>query len=393
MIRLFTCLGAVICFLITGLDPVAADTEAFKKEIWQQASQKGISRQVFDRSLQDFQPDPKVIRHTQKQSEFVRPVWSYLDDALAQSRLQRGRRLAAEWHKTLVSIEKRYGIPRSAVLGIWGMESNFGSYTGKIPTINALATLAYKRYRGDFFTSQLIEALLMVEKDRLEPAMMVGSWAGAMGQVQFMPSSYRKYAVDYDKDGIKNIWSSIPDALASAANYLKQHQWNSQLPWGFEVFTPEGFDFRYEQLSFQDWYKHGIRKMDGREMPKKGMARIFAPAGRSGPVFLLTENFDVIKEYNSSDSYALAVLLLGDALTGQIPVATEWPRTERQLDHKERMELQKKLQILRLYQDKIDGRYGSKTRAAVRQFQLQKGLVADGYPSYAILEALRKVKN
>lgn len=368
------------------------NTDAFLKRFWAVAGKAGVRREIFNEALSGFTPDPKIIAHTHKQSEFVRPIWMYIDDALSKGRLQRGKSVAQKWQKTFDGVEKKYKVPRSAILGIWGMESNFGSFSGKTPTIRALATLAYERYRDDFFWHQLVDALLIIQSDNLDPAMMVGSWAGAMGQVQFMPSSFRKYAVDYDGDGIKNIWSSVPDSLASAANYLHQHGWNSALPWGFEVQLPDGFDFRNYRHDFSVWSKMGLRRINGKPLPKKGEARIFAPAGVQGPIFLLTENFDVIKTYNFSDSYALGVLLLGDQLVGRPVLVRHWPRSEKQLDHKERIELQKRLHDLGLYDDKFDGRHGTKTRDAVRQFQLKFGYVADGYPNEGILQALRKAR-
>lgn len=367
-------------------------TDIFIRNLWKNARTLGVSKKNFDEALYGFSPDAKIIAHTKKQSEFERPIWDYLDGILSKQKIQKGIKLNREWSKTLTQIEKKYQIPRSVLLGIWGMESNYGAYTGKNRTIYALASLAYVRYRGDFFRQQLLEALLMVEKDNLDPTMMVGSWAGAMGQTQFMPSSYRKYAVDYDRDGIKNIWSSVPDSLASIANYMREHGWNSKLPWGFEVQLPKKFSFNNYHHDFSTWKKLGLTRADGKAMPVKGEARLLAPAGARGPVFLVTENFDVIKAYNSSESYALGVALLGDCLVGYSPVAASWPRKEIRPDYNERIEIQRHLQRLGFYNEKVDGKFGSKTRESVRNFQMRYRLVADGYADKSLLEQLRKIK-
>ncbi|MDR1827019.1 MAG: lytic murein transglycosylase, partial [Methylobacteriaceae bacterium] len=293
---------------------------------------------------------------------------------------------------TLEDIEKVYQVPYPVVVGIWGLESSFDGFSGKKPIIRALATLVMHRYRGDFYREQLLEALLMIQHDNLDPKTMVGSWAGAMGQVQFMPSSYRKFAVDFDGDGVKNIWTSVPDALASVANYLREHGWNPDVPWGVEVKAPKGYNYRHDKLEFAEWKKLGFKRANGKALPKNGLARIFAPAGARGPVFLVTENFDVIRKFNFSDSYALGVALLGETLAGQKALTAEWPRKEKQMEAAERIEMQQHLRLLGYYDRVPDGKIGPFTREAVRRFQLQNNLVADAYPSVAMLEELRKAE-
>ena len=218
------------------------------------------------------------------------------------------------------------------MLGIWGMETNFGRFTGTIPVVRALATLAFIRHRGDFFRNELLIALQMLEGRHVAGAAMLGSWAGAMGQTQFMPSSYVKYAVDGDGDGRADIWKSMPDALASTANYLRRHGWRPGLPWGFEVTLPKGFDFRNHRHGFASWHRLGVRPIDRRTMAWSGEATLLLPAGRRGPAFLVTENYAVIKAYNSSDAYAIGVAHLGDRIYGGRPVAGDWPKDERLLD-------------------------------------------------------------
>ena len=275
-------------------------------------------------------------------------------------------------------------------MGIWGMETSFGSFFGGHSVIRALATLAYARYRDDFFRNELIVALKIIDEGHVSAGGMIGSWAGAMGHTQFMPSSFVKHAVDYDRDGHKNIWGSIPDALASTANYLKNFGWQAGMPWGVEVALPEGLDLRQAlgTKSFAAFSALGIRRADGRALPG-GQGWLFLPAGIKGPKFALTENFKVIKQYNSSDAYALAVGILGDAIYGGGGIRAAWPRGDKRLSKAEAVEVQKHLNRRGLYNGKYDGRFGELGRAGVTQFQLSAGLVPDGYATPALLARLR----
>ena len=369
-----------------------ADFRRFVEGLWPEAKARGVSRATFDEAFRGVGPDPKIIALTRKQSEFVRPIWAYIDDAVSAQRLKRGREMAQEWEQTLGRIESAYGVPRSIVLGVWGMETNFGSFTGSIYAIRALSTLAFTRYRGDFFRDELLTALQILEREPIGRDQMVGSWAGAMGQTQFMPSSFMKYAVDGNRDGRRDIWRSVPDALASTANYLREQGWRPGLPWGFEVELPEGFDFRNFRLGFGSWAHLGVRRMDRQPMPKAGEATLFLPGGASGPAFLITDNYAVIKTYNSSDAYAMGVAHLGDRVMGGRPIQGEWPSKERQLDKNEREELQKRLLALGFYSGDADGKLGTKSREAVRNFQLQRGLIPDGYADAAVLRELRAAR-
>jgi lytic murein transglycosylase len=351
-----------------------------------------VSRATFDQAFSGVAPDPKIIALTKKQSEFVRPIWEYINGAISNERLQRGRQLAEQHADTLAGLERAYGVPRSVVLGVWGMETNFGSFTGSIYVVRALATLAFTGYRGDFFRGELLTALQILEQNHVDRSAMLGSWAGAMGQTQFMPSSFVKYAVDGNRDGRRDIWNSIPDALASTANYLREQGWQPGLPWGFEVELPEGFDFRNLRQGFASWQSLGLRRMDGRPLPRSGEATLYLPGGARGPAFLVTENYNVIKTYNSSDAYAMGVAHLGDRIMGGGAIRGDWPTSEPQLDKDQRQEVQRRLASLGLYSGETDGKLGSKTREAVRAFQLQRGLVADGYANVAVLRELRAVR-
>jgi len=373
-------------------DSSQADFQRFVQSLWPAAKARGVSRETFEEAFRGVGPDPKIVALTRKQSEFVRPIWDYIDGAISSQRLERGRRMASEWSQTLDAIERTYGVPRSVVLGVWGMETNFGSFTGSIYAVRALATLAYTGYRGDFFLEELLTALQILEAEHIDRSKMLGSWAGAMGHTQFMPSSYMKFAVDGNRDGVRDIWASVPDALASTANYLRQHGWKPGLPWGFEVKLPHGFDFRNLRQSFASWHGLGLRRMDGKPMPRSGEASLFLPGGARGPAFLVTDNYNVIKAYNSSDAYAMGVAHLGDRLMGGQPIRGAWPKDDPMLDKDQRQELQKLLARLGLYDGEADGKLGSKTRDAVRNFQLKRGLIPDGYADYAVLRELRAAR-
>jgi membrane-bound lytic murein transglycosylase B len=369
-----------------------AGFQLFVQNLWPAARARGISRGTFDEAFRGVGPDPRIIALTRKQSEFVRPIWDYINGALSAQRLERGRQMAADWSRTLAAVERTYGVPRSVVLGVWGMETNFGSFTGSIDAVRALATLAYTGYRGDFFRDELLTALQILEAEQVERARMLGSWAGAMGHTQFMPSSYMKFAVDGNRDGSRDIWGSVPDALASTANYLRQHGWRPGLPWGFEVRIPRGFDFRNLRQGFAGWQALGLRRIDGKPMPRSGEGTLFLPGGARGPAFLVTDNYAVIKAYNSSDAYAMGVAHLGDRLMGGPPIQGVWPKDEPMLDKDQRQELQQRLAGLGLYDGEADGKLGSKTRDAVRNFQLKRGLIPDGYADVALLRELRTVR-
>jgi lytic murein transglycosylase len=272
------------------------------------------------------------------------------------------------------------------------METNFGAFAGSMDVVRSLATLAFTGYRGAFFRGELLTALQILETERLDRDVLKGSWAGAMGHVQFMPSSFVKYAVDGNHDGRRDIWGSIPDALASTANYLRKHGWRPGLPWGFEVALPAQFDYHATRHSFAGWKRLGVKRADGHPMPGSGEATLFLPGGAGGPAFLVTANYDVIKSYNSSDAYALGVAHLGDRVMGGAPILAQWPVGEPALDKEQRIEIQRRLAMLGHYDGEADGRLGSKTRSAVREFQLRQGLLPDGYPDLKVLAALRAAR-
>ena len=376
--------------------PKAAATQGdftgFVARLWPDAQRQGVSRKTFDAAFSGVTPDPQIIALTKKQSEFVKPIWSYLDSAISASRLERGRAAAEQYASVLADIERKYGVDRRAVLGVWGMETNFGSFTGNMDVIRSLATLAYRRYRDDFFRDELLVALKILEEGHVERSAMRGSWAGAMGQTQFMPSSFQKYAVDYDGDGAKDIWTTVPDALASTANYLASFGWEVGVPWGIEVALPEGFNLAGATgaRDFSAWGDAGLSRVGGAALPRKGKAVLFLPAGINGPALLISENFRVIKKYNSSDAYALGVAHLGDRLLGGGPIRASWPRNEKRLSLEETKDVQRRLAAMGLPVGKIDGRIGEMSRDSVKKAQVKHGLPADGYPTLALLTRLRQ---
>lgn len=389
--RFFLRLLLPLLWLASGIAVARADFPTFVGGLWPESQAAGVSRATFDAAFRGVTIDKKIVAQTKKQSEFVRPIWDYVGGAIGQARTVRGREAGGQWSDTIAAIESRYGVDRRAFIGIWGMETNFGSFFGGNSVIRALATLAYVRYRDDFFRKELIVALKILEEGHIEQAHMRGSWAGAMGHTQFMPSSFMKYAVDHNRDGRKDIWDSIPDALASTANYLKEHGWQPGLPWGMEVDLPAGLELKEAlgRKSFSAFASLGIKRANGQALPRRGEATLFLPAGSKGPAFLVTDNYKVIKTYNSSDAYALSVGLLGDVIYGGEAVQGNWPKKDKQLTSSQRLEVQRHLVRRGLYQGKVDGRFGEQSREAITRFQMQANMVPDGYPTPAVLERMK----
>lgn len=350
----------------------------------------GISPQVFDGAMGQAHFMPSLIALDRKQSEFSKPIWDYLDGAIG-TRVGTDRSKAAQYASTLAAIEARYGVPREIVLAVWGMESNFGAGRGSTPIVPALATLAYDGRRGEFFAGELVAALRIIQAGDVDSAHMVGSWAGAMGHTQFMPSSFLSHAVDFNGDGRRDIWSDDPtDALASTAHYLRQNGWQPGQPWGAEVILPSGFDYNQVSKSVEksgsQWTAMGVRTASGRPVPS---GAIIAPAGARGPAFLITQNFRAILKYNASDSYALAVSFLGDAIAGRPGIQGAWPRGDRTLSNSEKAEIQRLLMARGFDTGGADGKLGAKSVEAVKGFQRSRGMVPDGYADANLLALLR----
>ncbi|CAB4557245.1 unannotated protein [freshwater metagenome] len=373
--------------------PDEAQFQSFITGLWPDARAAGVSRATFDAATGGLTPDAAVLRMIGKQAEFVKPIWSYIDDAVSKSRVGRGLARGAEVERTLARVEEHYGVDRYVVLAVWGMETNYGGFSGKLGTIRSLATLAAAGHRGPFFRRELIVALQILEQGHVAPENMLGSWAGAMGQTQFMPSSFMKHAVDWDGDGHKDIWSSVPDALASTANYLAEHGWIKGWTWGYEITLPKHFSLRThepnEYRPFAHWAKAGVKRADGVHMPEAGEGALLLPAGRNGPAFLVTRNFAAIKTYNASNAYALGVSLLSDRLAGSPGLSAKWPVHERVLDADQSYELQRQLARRGYHIGDFDGKIGEKAQVAIRHYQRQAGLEPDGFASVPLLERMR----
>ena len=362
--------------------------EKFVASLWPLAEQRGVSRLTFDRAFDGVSFDPKVVAMTEAQPEFVRPIWDYVASAVSADRVERGRKKADAASAWLTKAKETYGVDDAVILGVWGLETDFGGFVGSNSVIRALATLAYIHYQGDYFRDELLSALVILEKGDIAPGLMLGSWAGAMGEMQFMPSSYLAYAIDFEGHGRRDIWTSEADAIGSTANYLAKHGWTAGLPWGFEVHLPSNFALSDADSSspalFSTFAARGVERADGSPWPESGEGRLLILAGLKGPVFLVTSNFDVIKTYNNSSAYALSVALLGDAVKGGHALQAQWPTNDRQLSEAQVRRLQAKLKKLGYEVGKIDGKIGDTLRAAVRTFQERNGLAPDGYPDLAL---------
>jgi len=354
---------------------------------------QGIPEQVFADALAGAALLPDVIAKDRSQGEFTRTIWDYLDRAVSDDRIASGRAALAQHGALLADIEARFGVDRHIILAIWGLESAYGAVRGDVPTVSALATLAYEGRRGAFFESELIALLQILAEGKARPDQLVGSWAGAMGHTQFMPTSYRALGVDYHGGDSPNIWDDDPtDALASAAAYLANAGWKAGLPWGVEVILPANFDYdiagNRTQRPASAWAAMGVARADGGDLPD-AWAAIILPAGAGGPSFLITDNFAAIETYNRADSYVIAVGHLADRLRGLGPIVQPWPRGLRALTLAERIDMQQKLLDRGLYAGDADGKIGPLTVAAIKALQRSTGQIADGYASTKVLDLLQ----
>ncbi|MDA8746580.1 lytic murein transglycosylase [Litoreibacter sp.] len=354
---------------------------------------KGISATTFDRAFKGVGYDPEVIKRDRNQSEFTKTIWDYLSTAASDARIKNGKAAIRKQSNALNKIEARYGVDKEIVAAIWGLESAYGTFRGSKDLIGSLATLAFDTRRGPFFEGQLVAALKIIQAGDVAPRSMTGSWAGAMGHTQFIPTSYLDYAVDYTGDGKRDIWSDNPsDALASTANYLKEFGWVTGQPWGVEVRIPEGFDYLLADRKIEkapaEWGQIGILDVNGKVVPNHGRASILLPAGSEGAAFMIFKNFEVLERYNTADAYVIGVGHLADRLKGGVAIQGKWPLGDRALKLDERMELQRLLTAAG-HKTKVDGKIGPLTIDAVRSYQTAQGLVPDGYASLRILQRLR----
>lgn len=371
------------------------DFDAWRDDFSRRALMRGRDRAVVERLLSGIAPDERIVELDRRQPEFVAPVWDYVRNRVTEQRVASGLSLKSELRTTLGEIEQRYGVDADIVLGIWGLESNYGEAALNYNAAEALATLAYEGRRRAQFETYLLALIEMVERGFAGPAELRSSWAGALGQPQFMPDVYLTTAVDWDQDGRRDIWRNRGDVAASIAHYLQDRGWRAGEPVFDEVTLPDGFDHALadgSSRSVADWADRGVRRADGSAWSGQERAlqsQLYLPAGAEGPALLLHPNFAVIRRYNASDRYALVVALLARQFEGRSGLVRAWPSHLSSLNRDETLELQTLLNALGHDAGAADGLFGSATRRAVRAFQRERGMAADGYPTHALLDAVR----
>ncbi len=362
--------------------------------MWPDAARRNISQQSFERFTAGLEPDLRIMDLMDSQPEFTKSIWDYLDILVNDNRLARGREILATYKSQFDATEKAYGVDRYIIASIWGIESNYSTQMGDRSVLQSTATLACVGRRQKYFRDEFLSALEILHRGDLRPEQMRGSWAGAFGPTQFMPTAFKRYAVDADGDGRRDVVDNAADLIASTANNLKKDGWQPGQSWGFEVVVPEGFNYmladRAKAMTVPQWEHLGLKRADGQPFPRpQDKAYLLAPAGAEGPGFLMLQNFRVIMKYNPAEAYALAIGHFADRLRGAVPFVQPWPRQERELSRAERLELQQLLAQRGFYQGTPDGQLGGQTREAVRGFQASIGAPADGFASSNVLERLR----
>ena len=379
----------LVAFVPAGARCEPAETfDAFLTALWTDAQREGITRATFDAALAGVTPDARILAATRRAPEYGKPFGAYVGSMVAPARIAIGLRKSAQWADTLRAVGKKFGVEPTIIVSIWGIESSFGDAKDHWDVFRSLATLAHARFQHPYFRDELINAMKILQSSHIPRRQFLGSWAGAMGQTQFMPSSFLSYAVDFDGDGRPDIWTSAPDALASIANYLQKWGWQSGLPWGFEVVVPAGYDYGTSRGSFRAWTERGFKRADGARFPESGEAILFFPSGAKGPAFLVTANFVVLKRYNNSDAYALAVAHLSDRLRGLGGIRGAWPADDVQPSRGERVALQRKLAALGYKVAEFAGHLDFDLRDDIRDMQRKFGMTADGHPSRVFLDRI-----
>jgi len=371
-----------------------ADFKNCIERTWPEAARRGISRASFEKFTGDLEADVKIMDYVDAQPEFTKAFWDYVDLLVTDERITKGREVLAANAATFEAVEKAYGVDRYIIAAIWGVETKYGAVAGDRPVIRSTATLACVGRRQAYFKDEFLAALEILHRGDIKPEQLKGSWAGAFGATQFMPTAFKRYAVDFDHDGRRDVVGSVADVAASTANHLMKAGWVAGQTWGYEVVLPQGFNFMLgdpaRKLTMHEWARLGITRAGGGAFPRPNdKATLFIPAGARGPLFLMLENFRAIMKYNPAEAYALAIGHLADRLRGGGPLVQAWPREERVLTRAERLELQQHLARVGFDVGEPSGRLGLKTRAAVRDFQARAGLVPDGFATVAILERLR----
>ena len=379
--------------LILAALPARADFASCLAGLREAAAASGISARTVSAALSNISPDMKIIEAMNNQPEFKTPIWDYLGTLVDDEKIAEGKAMLRRHAATLAAAEERYGVDRHAIVAVWGVESDFGKAGGKWPLPQALSTAAcLAPRRNAFFKGELIAALKIVDRGDIPLESLVGSWAGAFGHTQFIPTTYLRLAVDGDGDGRRNLVSSIPDALHSTANFLAKSGWQSGAGWGFEVRVPAGYggaSGRNPKQPIAAWAGRGITRIDGSALSGGGSAGLLMPAGRNGPAFLVFRNYDAAYAYNGADSYALAISLLSDRLRGKGGIQAPWPTDDLPLSREERRELQRLLIARGFDVGEPDGAVGAKTRAAIKSVEAEIGMPQTGRPGSKVLRALR----
>lgn len=396
MIHAFRRLRAIIPALallvpLGGRAEQAEDFRACVAELRSQAFSLGIKAEVFDTAMRDVEPDAEVIEAKDLQPEFSLPVWEYINRLVEHQRVSEGRRKLAAWSKVLGDIEQSYGVERQVLVAVWGVESNYGKNLGGRPLVRSLATASCFGRRQAFFRAELIETLRIRQDGDMRADDLTGSWAGAFGHTQFLPTTFKRLAVDFDGDGKRDLVGSIPDALASTANYLRNAGWTLGAPWGHEVRLPKKYDGpsgRRTRKSLSEWHALGIQGIDRKPLAGEQSAALLLPAGVRGPVFLVLDNFHALYSYNASESYALAIAHLADRLRGGGTFRASWPTDDPGLSRSQRIELQQALAARCYDVGEADGLIGPRTMEAIKHFQRSAGLPPDGYAGWRLLRAV-----
>lgn len=385
---------ALFAFLLAvwATNTLAADFSSCLRELRREAVAKGITPQVFDTAMAGVEPDQSVLDAMDSQPEFVTPIWDYMAGLVDEQRIADGRAKLAEWAAVLAEAEQRFGVDRHVLLAVWGVETDYGKVRGGRPLVRSLATVSCFGERQRFFRGEFLAALRIIQDGDIRPEVLVGSWAGAFGQTQFMPSSFQRFAVDFDGDGRRDIVGSVADALGSTANYLKRAGWVSGESWGYEVRLPpdyRGPSGRRSRQALAQWSRLGVKRVNGAALSGGGPAGLLLPAGAGGPAFMVFKNFDAIHAYNAAESYVLAIAHLSDRLRGAGPFQTAWPTDDPGLSRAERREVQQRLLERGFDVGVVDGAIGPRTRAAIEAFQTSVGLPVDGRAGARVLKALK----
>lgn len=401
----FATRGFLVAGLLLSVSAVSAQTASFDtcvKGLRQSVVSQGIQGAVFDRAMKGVEPDPDVLKAFSFQPEFRTAIWDYLAGLVDQERVEDGRVKLKEWSKVLADAEKKYGVDRNVIVAVWGVESNYGRIQGKREIVRSLTTLICADKRQAFFRGELLATLRILQSGDIPPELLVGSWAGAFGQTQFMPTTYQRLAVDFDGDGRRDIVGSVPDALGSTANFLQKAGWVAGQPWGVEVKLPANYSGpsgRSTKQSLAQWKSLGIHPLKSTSkagqvtsissLPETTQAALLLPAGVQGPAFLVFRNFDAIFSYNAAESYALAIAHLSDRLRGGGAFQTAWPTDDPGTSRAERRQIQQALLDRGFDVGEVDGLIGAKSREAISAFQKSKGMAVNGRAGQQVLKALR----